>query len=69
MFTILACIVGYELYMVFTITHILLAAFIYASEIFAFIIIAAISGNNNHLIAILKKQIQDHKDLLDEWKK
>ena len=66
--TILACILGYELYMAFTVTHILLAAFMYASEIFAFIIIAAIYKDNNRLLTFLKDEIQDYKELLDEWK-
>lgn len=65
---ILVCILGYELYMAFTVTHILLAVSILIAEIYSFILIAIIYKDNNTLIKLLKSEIQDYKELLDEWK-
>lgn len=66
--TMLAGFVGYKLYIAFTTIHIIFAVIVGISEIVLFSSIISLYKVNNRFLTFLKSEIQDYKELLDEWK-
>lgn len=65
---LLPAIAGYKLYTAFTTTHIIFAAIIGILEIVLFKSLISMYIVTNKYITFLKGEIQDYKELLDEWK-